>query len=146
MWFNICVFVCVCSKQNNPLWCLVGSRRAPQTGSVWAVGRPATKGCMQQATGSAQSINLPMSNLWHSDRQGHRQHGTDIHIQKDTWNQTCIPRLSSRWLNGYCLKGPIYGKCEVFMELSRCQSFECSWGLNVLLTLGKQELAIVSFI
>lgn len=29
--------------------------------------------------------------------------------------------------------------CQVFRELSRCQSFECSWGLNVLLTPGNRS-------
>ncbi len=38
-----------------------------------------------------------------------------------------------------CLKGGSYRKFEVFKELSWCQSFECSWGLNVLLTLGNRS-------
>lgn len=114
---------------------------APHTGSVWAVGRSATKGCMQQATGSAQSINLPMSNLWHSDRQGHRQHGTDRHIiykRTHTGKQTCLIILAVTVHSG-ALKGRIYRTFEVFRELSWCQSFECSWGLNVLLTLGNRS-------
>lgn len=74
--------------------------------NVWLAGEPhrqpvfelwacsATKGCMQQATRSAQSINLPMSNLWRSDRQGHSQRGTDRqpYIYRTTHTQTkaCI--------------------------------------------------------
>lgn len=66
---------------------------------------------MQQATGSAQSINLPMSNLWHSDRQGHRQHGTDRHIiyrRTHTGKQTCLIILAVTAYSG-ALKGQSIG-------------------------------------
>lgn len=69
----------VCGEQNNPPPRGVGVEAAEphRQAAIEPWGRPATKGCMQPATGSAQSINLPMSNLWRSDRPGHRQHVTD---------------------------------------------------------------------
>lgn len=94
---------------------------------------------MQPATGSAQSINLPMSNLWHSDKQGHGQTNlltyTEGPMKPNMYAWSEFPVIK-RLLLKTCL---IYGKCEVFRELSWCQSFECSWGLNVLLTLGNRS-------
>lgn len=56
----------------------------PTSGGVWTGGMSATMGCMQPATGSAQSINLPMSNLWHSDKLSHRRY---LHIQEIEMSQ-----------------------------------------------------------
>lgn len=102
------------------------------------MAQAATKGCMQQGTGSAQSINLPMSNLWHSDMQGYRQSQTDKHTEEHVHtfvglNLYLLPAIKQN-VTAQRNEGTIYSNFEVFGELSGCQSFECSCGLNVHLT------------
>lgn len=151
----LCNLVCLCGKQNSPL-CLDGGRRAPQTGNVWALGRSATKGCMQQATRSAQSINLPMSNLWHSDKQGHRQPGTDrqTYVYMITHMSTHVGNLIGITRTLTVIKGPAHRRGLKGESIEYLRHSENCHGAKTLSAAGaecpsntrKQELAIVSFI
>lgn len=71
----------------------------------------------------------------HTYTRGH----TWTHTRPNTYTSQILTYQMTCCCAQKSLIGAIYSLFEVFRELSWCQSFECSCGLNVLLTLGNRS-------